>query len=61
MGVTASGLVAAGQILGCGLTDLLTERGPSLTIYPSERPEEWLDSLRTRRNRAAEQPRRLAA
>ena len=52
-GVTQSGLVAAAQILGCRVGDLHDEKGPEIPIYPSERPEEWLDALKQRRNARA--------
>jgi all-trans-retinol 13,14-reductase len=53
MGVVHSGLIAASQIMHCGVRDLLTENGPPLVTYPAERPEEWLGDLQRRRNRVA--------
>ena len=54
LGVVASGLIAAKQILKvAGVENLLTERSGPLTIYPSQRPEEWTDKLTKRRNRRA--------
>ena len=40
-GATLSGLTAAQKILGCRKRDLLTEKGQSIRIYPSDKPEEW--------------------
>lgn len=40
-GVTATGLAAARRILNCSTSDLLTQNGPELKIYPSEDPTQW--------------------
>jgi len=53
IGVTMSGLQASAQILKCSIDDLLGQNGPEIPIYPSERPEEWMDSLQKRRNSKA--------
>lgn len=45
-GVTNSGLDAAAAALGCPREDLLTARGQSLRIYPSDHPEAWPAELR---------------
>ncbi len=46
LGATASGLGAAADILGCASDDLLTAKGPSIRIYPSEGPELWPEEIR---------------
>ncbi len=63
-GATFSGLQAASEILGQGVGDLLDGEGPELTIYPSERPEDWPEELQQRIKRgqrpaphAAREPR----
>jgi phytoene dehydrogenase-like protein len=40
-GVTSTGLAAAKVILGCSTSDLLTQNGPPLEIYPSEDISQW--------------------
>ncbi|MCC6526697.1 MAG: NAD(P)/FAD-dependent oxidoreductase [Polyangiaceae bacterium] len=55
MGATYSGLVAAKNILGCGLPDLLRHGGPPVTVRQAEQPETWLDRARPR-----PEPRRAA-
>ena len=50
-GVTASGIAAAKNILGCSSRDLLTQNGPPLTIYPSEDVSQWPEHLQRRINR----------
>jgi len=44
-GVTSTGLNAAKSILGCDKSDLLTQKGPPLEIYPSEDPSQWPEKL----------------
>ncbi len=45
-GVTTSGLAAAAAALECRTEELLTARGQSLTILPSEDPASWPAGLR---------------
>lgn len=45
-GATSTGLAAAKEILGCGTSDLLVQKGPSLEIFPSENPSMWPEHLR---------------
>ena len=52
-GATFSGLHAARAILGCPMDQLLQAGGPEIPLYPSERPDEWLDALKNRRNQRA--------
>jgi all-trans-retinol 13,14-reductase len=40
-GVTATGLAAAKTILKCSTSELLTQSGPPLQIYPSEDTSQW--------------------
>ncbi|MCP4426594.1 MAG: NAD(P)/FAD-dependent oxidoreductase [Chloroflexi bacterium] len=47
-GATASGLQTAAQILGRRTSQLLTQNGPELPIYPSEDPSQWPAKLRRR-------------
>jgi phytoene dehydrogenase-like protein len=47
-GATASGLTAARKILGCRTRDILSQNGPALKIYPSDKPEEWPEELQIR-------------
>jgi len=54
-GATASGLVAARQILHCRLNDLLTAAGPELPVYPSDDVSQWPAALQQKiARRAAE-------
>jgi phytoene dehydrogenase-like protein len=45
-GVTATGLAAAGAVLGCRTSDLLVQNGPPLEVYPSEDTSVWPEYLR---------------
>jgi phytoene dehydrogenase-like protein len=45
-GVTGSGLTAARSILKCRTSELLTQHGPELRIYPSEDITQWPEELR---------------
>ena len=47
-GATFSGLAAAKKILNCRTSDLLTQNGPELRIFPSEHPDEWPEILQER-------------
>jgi len=47
-GVTGSGLTAARTILQCRTSELLTQHGPELRIYPSEDITQWPAELRER-------------
>ena len=47
-GVTGSGLTAARTILKCRTSELLTQHGPELRIYPSEDITQWPPELRER-------------
>jgi phytoene dehydrogenase-like protein len=47
-GATISGLTAAQSILGCGMKDLLAQKGAELAIYPSDAPVSWPETLRER-------------
>jgi hypothetical protein len=47
-GVTGSGLTAARTILKCRMSELLTQHGPELRIYPSEDSTQWPPDLRER-------------
>lgn len=47
-GVTGSGLTAARSILKCRTSELLTQPGPTLRIYPSEDVTQWPAELRER-------------
>ena len=44
-GVTASGLACAQQILGVGLSEILSQNGPEIEIYPSEDISQWPEHL----------------
>lgn len=44
-GATASGLLAAQQILKCSRRDLLKQNGPELQVYPSEDTSQWPEEL----------------
>ena len=44
-GVTSTGLAASRAILGCETSDLLTQNGPHLEIYPSEDTTVWPEHL----------------
>ncbi len=47
-GVTGSGLTAARSILKCRTSELLTQHGPELRIYPSEDITQWPPEVRER-------------
>ncbi len=47
-GVTSSGLRASAAILGCSQSDLLTQDGPPLRVYPSEDTSQWPEHLQKR-------------
>jgi len=51
-GVTASGLDAAKSILGCRTSDLLTQDGPELEVYPAEDIAQWPQELQRKIRRA---------
>ena len=51
-GVTASGLAAAKSILGCSTTDLLTQDGPELEVYPADDIAQWPPELQRKIRRA---------
>ncbi len=44
-GATSSGLAAAKSILGCKTSDLFTQDGPGIEIYPSEDISAWPEHL----------------
>lgn len=46
VGATQSGLAAAKAVLNCRTRDILTQRGPDLTILPSEDIGQWPEHLR---------------
>jgi hypothetical protein len=48
MGATFSGLVAAREILGVRISEMMRQRGPALVTMQSERPEEWPERYRPR-------------
>jgi all-trans-retinol 13,14-reductase len=47
-GVTGSGLTAARTILKCRTSELLTQHGPELRIYPSDDVSQWPEELQDR-------------
>ena len=47
-GATGSGLTAARSILKCRTSEMLTQHGPELRIYPSEDVTQWPAELRGR-------------
>jgi len=49
LGATFSGLIAAREITGVRISELLLQRGPELVTLPAERPESWPDRFRPRR------------
>ena len=53
-GATASGLAAAKSILGCSTSDLLTQNGPPIEIYPSEDISQWPEHLQKKIARGME-------
>ena len=53
-GATASGLAAAKSILGCSTSDLLTQNGPPIEIYPSEDISAWPEHLQKKIARGQE-------
>ena len=44
-GATSTGLQAASQILGCKVSDLLTQKGAPIKIYPAEDISQWPENL----------------
>lgn len=48
LGATISGLMAAREILGVRVSELLQQRGPPLVTLPAEHPEQWPERLRPR-------------
>ncbi len=52
-GVTATGLAAARKVLDARTSELLTQNGPPLRIYPSEDMSQWPEDLRQRAERGA--------
>lgn len=55
-GVTGSGLSAARTILKCRTSELLTQRGPELRIYPSEDITQWPVDLQAKIERGRQAP-----
>lgn len=53
-GVTASGMAVAKAILHCSSSDLLTQNGPPLQIYPAEDISRWPEHLQRRIARGQE-------
>ena len=53
-GATSSGLAAAKRILKCSTSDLLTQNGPPIQIYPSEDISQWPEYLQERIRRGQE-------
>lgn len=51
LGSTASGLMAAGEILDCHMIDLLHRNGPPVRTYPSENLDDWPVHLKRRIDR----------
>ncbi|MFN2547416.1 MAG: phytoene desaturase family protein [Myxococcales bacterium] len=49
LGATFSGLIAAREITGVTIPELLLQRGPELVTLPSEHPESWPERYRPRR------------
>jgi all-trans-retinol 13,14-reductase len=54
-GATSSGLAAAKSILGCKTSDLFTQDGPEIEIYPSEDIAAWPEHLQEKIARCMEQ------
>ena len=52
-GATHSGIEAAKAVLNCRARDILTQKGPSLTILPSEDISQWPEHLRQKIDRGA--------
>jgi len=52
-GVTATGLAAARKALGVRTSELLTQNGPPLQIYPADDSSQWPEALRQRAERGA--------
>jgi all-trans-retinol 13,14-reductase len=48
-GVTRSGLAAAAAALRCDESELVTERGQTLRIYPADDPSAWPEELRPKK------------
>ncbi|MBT3189309.1 MAG: NAD(P)/FAD-dependent oxidoreductase [Anaerolineae bacterium] len=53
-GVTASGIAAAKSILGCKTSDLFTQNGAEMKIYPSDDISAWPENLQDRIERGKE-------
>jgi len=53
-GVTATGLAAARKVLNARTSELLTQNGPPLRIYPSEDMSLWPEELQQRAKRGAQ-------
>jgi len=45
VGATMTGLMAAAEILGRPIRDLLAGTGDAPVIYPADRPEEWVETV----------------
>ncbi len=52
-GATKTGLDAAKTILNCSTSDLLTQNGPPLKIYPSEDISQWPENIQQRITRGS--------
>jgi all-trans-retinol 13,14-reductase len=53
-GATRSGLAAAANILDCKISDLLTQNGPPMEIYPSDDISKWPEHLKKKIARGME-------
>ncbi len=53
IGSGAGGLAAARKVLDARTSELLTQNGPPLRIYPSEDMSQWPEDLRQRAERGA--------
>ncbi|NQU31386.1 MAG: NAD(P)/FAD-dependent oxidoreductase [Anaerolineae bacterium] len=53
-GATRSGMAAAANILGCSISDLLTQNGPPMEIYPSDDISKWPKHLQEKIARGME-------
>ena len=49
LGATFSGLIAAREITGVRISELLSQRGPELVTLPAEHPESWPARFQPRR------------
>jgi hypothetical protein len=54
-GATRSGLAAAANILDCSTSDLLTQNGPPMEIYPSDDISKWPEHLQKKIARGVEE------